>query len=77
MCNAVIKVQFNFLKSDTEDMRKVIKGSTLIISHQERILNIADEVILIKQGKVEKRGSKEELLGQVTEKPLCCKLGVD
>jgi len=60
-----------------EDMRKIVKGTTLIISHQERILNIADEVILIKQGKVEKRGSKEELLGDVQEKPLCCKLGVN
>ena len=60
-----------------EDMRKIVKGTTLIISHQERILNIADEVILLKQGKVEKRGSKEELLGQVSEKPLCCKLGVN
>ena len=60
-----------------EDMRKIVKGTTLIISHQERILNIADEVILIKQGKVEKRGNKEELLGQVAEKPLCCKLGVN
>ena len=53
-----------------EDMRKIVKGTTLIISHQERILNIADEVILLKQGKVEKRGSKEQLLGEVTEKPL-------
>lgn len=60
-----------------EDMRKIVKGTTLIISHQERILNIADEVILIKQGKIEKRGSKEQLLGEVTEKPLCCKLGVN
>ena len=60
-----------------EDMRKIVKGTTLIISHQERILNIADEVILLKQGKVEKRGSKEQLLGQVIEKPLCCKLGVN
>ncbi|MGN1297623.1 MAG: ABC transporter ATP-binding protein [Clostridia bacterium] len=60
-----------------EDMRKIVKGTTLIISHQERILNIADEVILIKQGKVEKRGNKEELLGEVMQKPLCCKLGVN
>ena len=60
-----------------EDMRKIVKGTTLIISHQERILNIADEVILLKQGKVEKRGNKEQLLGEVSEKPLCCKLGVN
>ena len=60
-----------------EDMRKIVKGTTLIISHQERILNIADEVILIKQGKVDKIGSAEEVLGQGKEKPICCKLGVE
>lgn len=58
-----------------EDMRKVIKGTTLIISHQERILNIADQVILMKDGKIDKIGDKEEVLGNITEKPLCCKLG--
>ncbi len=58
-----------------EDMRRIIKGTTLIISHQERILNIADEVILIKNGKVEQRGTKDELLKIVSEKTLCCKLG--
>ena len=56
-------------------MRKIVKGTTLIISHQERILNIADEVILIKQGKIEQTEGKEELLKQVIDKPLCCKLG--
>ena len=56
-------------------IEKIIKGTTLIISHQERILNIADEVILIKNGKIEQIGSKDELLGIVPEKPLCCKLG--
>lgn len=60
-----------------EDMRKIVKGTTLIISHQERILNIADEVILIKQGKIDKIGSAEEVLGQVKEKTACCKLGVE
>ncbi len=58
-----------------EDMRNIVKGTTLIISHQERILNIADEVILVKNGKIESRGTKDELLGIVPEKPLCCKLG--
>ena len=60
-----------------EDMRKIVKGTTLIISHQERILNIADEVILIKQGKIDKVGTTEDVLGQVKEKPICCKLGVE
>ena len=58
-----------------EDMRQIVKGTTLIISHQERIINIADEVVLIKDGKIEKTENKEALLKQVADKPLCCKLG--
>jgi len=57
-----------------EDMRKIVKGTTLIISHQERILNIADEIIVIKDGKVEKTGKREEILGDVFGQSLCCKL---
>ena len=46
-----------------EGMRKNIKGgSILIISHQERILNIADELVVLKDGKLEAQGSKEEIL---------------
>ncbi len=39
-----------------------IQGTILIISHQERILDIADKIILIKNGKVEKYGKKQEVL---------------
>jgi Fe-S cluster assembly ATP-binding protein len=46
-----------------EGMRSNIKGgSILIISHQERILNIADELVVLKEGKLEAQGSKEEIL---------------
>ena len=45
-----------------EILREDIKDSSiLIISHQERILNIADEIIVIKGGIVEKQGSREEV----------------
>ena len=40
-------------------------GSILIISHQERILNIADEIIVIKDGQIVKHGSKDEILPQL------------
>ena len=47
-------------------MRKTVKNSSiLIISHQERILNIADEIVMIKDGKVEKQGAREEILPQL------------
>ena len=46
-----------------EGMRRTIKGSSiLIISHQERILNIADEVIVLKDGRVTAQGSREKVL---------------
>ncbi|MCR4907611.1 MAG: ATP-binding cassette domain-containing protein [Lachnospiraceae bacterium] len=46
-----------------ESMRKNISGSSiLIISHQERILNIADEIIVIKDGRLAAKGSREEIL---------------
>ncbi len=37
-------------------------ASILIISHQERILNIADEIIVIADGKVKARGSRQEIM---------------
>ena len=68
---------FNNLIKVFEEMRNVIKGTILIISHQERILNIADEVILLNNGKIQKQGKKEEVLDAIlkTEKTGCCKLG--
>lgn len=66
---------FNNLIDVFENMRNMIKGTTLIISHQEKILNIADKVILIKNGKIEKIGKTEEILAcsnMVSSE--CCKL---
>ncbi len=45
-----------------EKMHKEKKGSILIISHQERILNTADEILVVADGKLVKRGNKEEIL---------------
>ena len=53
---------FNNLIEVFEDMSKTIQGSIVIISHQERILNIADQVILIEKGKVKEIGNKDDIL---------------
>ena len=46
-----------------EGMRKNIKDSSiLIISHQERILNIADEIVVLSDGKLVAHGPKDEIL---------------
>lgn len=57
-----------------ERMGELIKGTTLIISHQERILNIADEVILMKAGKIEEIGQSKEILGKTFAKTECYKI---
>lgn len=53
---------FNNLIEVFENMAKTVQGSIVIISHQERILNIADEVILIEKGKVKEVGKKDDIL---------------
>lgn len=45
-----------------EKMHEEIQGTILIISHQERILNIADQIVLLTDGRVEKVGSREEIM---------------
>ena len=57
------------------NMRETIEDSSiLVISHQERILNIADEIIVIRDGRVEKQGSREKIypsLGADSSEPAC------
>lgn len=56
-----------------EKMHEEIQGTILIISHQERILNIADEIIVIADGKVEKVGGNEEILSEILKGSGSCK----
>ena len=64
---------FNSLISVFEKMHQEIDNSSIvIISHQERILNIADEIVLIANGRVEKQGKKEEILPQIFGKIKPC-----
>lgn len=65
---------FNNLIEIFEKLSKEIKGSTIIISHQERILKIADEIVLMKAGKIEKIGNSTEILEREILNKECCKL---
>lgn len=56
---------FNSLIKVFEKMQKNNKNSILIISHQERILDIADEIVLLADGVIKAHGSKEEILPMV------------
>ncbi len=48
-----------------ERMRRNTNGSILIISHQERILNIADEIMVIADGKIVNHGTRDEIMPQI------------
>ena len=54
-----------------EKMHEKVKGSILIISHQERILNIADKIVVIADGKVQNVGKKEDILPKLLAAKTC------
>lgn len=65
---------FNNLIQVFEDMYQKINGSILIISHQERILNIADKIIVVADGRITQTGTREEVLpGLLNTSSAACK----
>ena len=68
---------FNNLIQVFEKMHDTLGGSIMIISHQERILNIADEIVLIADGRVKDHGARDkilpELLRTTADKVFCSK----
>lgn len=64
---------FNSLIRVFEKMYERTKGSILIISHQERILDIADKIIVLSGGKVAAIGTKEEIMPNLLNaQGTCC-----
>lgn len=68
---------FNNLIRVFNEMRAKLSGSIVVISHQERILSIADEIILLTDGSIEKivpHGQPLESLIKMQDVRSCCKL---
>ncbi len=56
-----------------EKMRREIQDSSIvIISHQERILNIADEILVLSGGAIQNRGTPEEIMPTLVSQPSAC-----
>lgn len=64
---------FNNLIQVFENMYRQIKGSILIISHQERILNIADRIVVVADGEIVNAGTKEEVMPKLVKHDMACK----
>ena len=45
-----------------EQIRDTKRGAVVIISHQERILNIADKIVVISNGEIDTVGTRDEIL---------------
>ena len=41
---------------------KIERGSIIVISHQERILNIADEIVVLADGQIREQGDRDSIL---------------
>ena len=59
---------FNNLIQVFENMYQKINGSILIISHQERIIQMADRIMVIEDGKIASIGATDEILPQLLGK---------
>lgn len=63
---------FQNLNNIFKDLEKNNQGITIVISHQERILQIADEIILLNDGIVVKKGNINDVVDLIDNKK-CCK----
>lgn len=64
---------FNNLIKVFEDLHETSDNSLIIISHQERILNIADEIVVIAGGSIKAQGTKDEILPELLDGTGSCK----
>ena len=65
---------FSMLVETFRNMQKKSKGTTIIISHQERIMSLADEMVVIADGKVKSRGDRKDMLPKLMcEFSPCCR----
>lgn len=68
---------FNSLIHVFERMHREINGMILIISHQERILNVADKIVLVNDGEVSAVGTKDEILPMLLNAEGSCQTLMD
>lgn len=56
------------------DVFKKLNATNIIVSHQKRLMELADKILVLNGGEVEKFGSKEEVLLVLNENSSCIKL---
>ena len=59
---------FNNLIRVFQKMHEQTNGSIMIISHQEKILDIADKIVVVANGQIKSYGKKEEILPELLKR---------
>lgn len=62
---------FSKLTETFQDLNNQSDSTIVIISHQERILNLADELILVADGAIREKGSKEQIWPLIMTNAAC------
>lgn len=62
---------FQRLVETFKGMHKKYNSTIVIISHQERIIDIADEVIVLSKGSIERTVTKDEIIKEIKEQAAC------
>ncbi|MFZ5754296.1 MAG: ABC transporter ATP-binding protein [Bacillota bacterium] len=62
---------FSRLTETFKTMHKKYATTMIIISHQERILSLADEIIMIAEGSVKQKGTKEQIWPLIMDEAGC------
>ncbi len=63
---------FRSLNRVFQQVQQANQGITLVISHQEKILNIADWIILMEEGKINKIDTKNNMISCIFQEAKCC-----
>lgn len=66
---------FRSLNRVFQQLGRSNSGITLVISHQERILNIADVIILMEEGHIAKMDTRENMASCIFQEVKCCSGG--
>lgn len=68
---------FQKLSETFKNLHNYYDTTIIIISHQERILNLADQVIVLADGKIKEVTGKEKIMSEIAANTKDCMYGVD
>ena len=63
---------FSMLVNSFQKFKENKEQTVIIISHQERVIDLADEIMIIANGKIKNKGPKEQIMPLIQTGPTDC-----